>query len=140
MWYNSKYLTRILSQSCNFFNLSGILLIIPQKPKFSALRLFPFRSTHVYVSKTLVMDVPTAIDGFKNIISSLNHENSLHFLNWVKENINGEFITKSDKTVFFRISNLHKKIHIHWFVRFKFTRHILITGRQEAVGYMIWKL
>ena len=62
------------------------------------------------------MDVPTAIDGFKNIISSLNNENSLHFLNWVKENINGEFITKSDKTVFFRISNLHKKIQ-HTLIR-----------------------
>ena len=68
------------------------------------------------MSKTLVMDVPTAIDGFKNIISSLNNENSLHFLNWVKENINGEFITKSDKNCIFRICNLHKKIQ-HTLIR-----------------------
>ena len=98
---------------------------------------------NTHVSKTLLMDVPTAIDGFKNIISSLNNENSLHFLNWVKENINGEVffcmqITKSDKTVFSESVICTKRYSIHdscglqcycWFPKYK--RHILIISWRE---------
>lgn len=44
------------------------------------------------------MDVVAAIDGFTSIYSSLNSEQSLEFLNWVKENINGE-ITLLSKNI-----------------------------------------
>lgn len=43
------------------------------------------------------MDVVAAIDGFTSIYASLNSDQSLEFLNWVKENINGE-ITLLSKT------------------------------------------
>lgn len=44
------------------------------------------------VQNTHVMDVHVvaAIDGFTSIYSNLNSEQSLEFLNWVKENVNGE--------------------------------------------------
>lgn len=52
-------------------------------------------SCNTHVSK---MDVVAAIDGFTSIYASLNSDQSLEFLNWVKENINGE-ITLLSKNI-----------------------------------------
>lgn len=53
------------------------------------------QAENTHVSK---MDVVAAIDGFTSIYASLNSDQSLEFLNWVKENINGE-ITLLSKNI-----------------------------------------
>lgn len=45
------------------------------------------QNTHV---SNMDVHVVAAIDGFTSIYSNLNSEQSLEFLNWVKENVNGE--------------------------------------------------
>lgn len=47
------------------------------------------QNTHVS-NMDVQLHVVAAIDGFTSIYSNLNSEQSLEFLNWVKENVNGE--------------------------------------------------